>query len=538
MMGRPRLHRDFFAKMPLGREFWGYWQTRGEWSEACLPAYQWENVLFVATSLPWDMDLSYYGPHSVPVSASPSSPPSNLTVVWVDCDADCLRQAWNELSKPGAQNGPAPRPAKPEAKLQPSSAHTSPVVAATTPHAPPTNSEPAAAVGVQENVPVATPAPVTPVASPVATPIATAVANMVVSPTTPSALAAESPAQGAQAASPGPNPATPTENIEPAFSQPLPPSSAAQANSDQATPGGAGELDLLSAMEAASDLPSSAETSENAEGAQAEEQLEGLDLQLGGGKTSGPVAGVGLSVEAFDPDKSIATEVDTTQADEAQTAFVATATAVTPSLVTETAKPSSPTLAPPAKAAPTPEPQATAALMPEPQKTTAPSPSASTAPNATDPENWTQDLFDQLASVYDKSAIFLWDGEQFRSWRASLGFELPKPAVYKGEARGPFRIVKETRKPYHGPPALIGDWQNFVTDFNRGKNPECLTLVPVLLRNQLVGGIASLGPSSCNTADSLRLAQEVAAQLSQRLENANSGGAGSSSPNPSPSSAA
>lgn len=127
--------------------------------------------------------------------------------------------------------------------------------------------------------------------------------------------------------------------------------------------------------------------------------------------------------------------------------------------------------------------------------------------------------FTQMKVFFNQCMIFLFENQKLKPWKhdgswtktpqISDEIDLSTPSI--------FRIVAETKKPYHGHviPNPIND--AFFAAWNQGKYPEHITMSPLIVKNQLVGMI--LGGTTKDKSKSInldtveRIAQSLASDL-------------------------
>ncbi|MCX7979255.1 MAG: GAF domain-containing protein, partial [Bdellovibrionaceae bacterium] len=80
-----------------------------------------------------------------------------------------------------------------------------------------------------------------------------------------------------------------------------------------------------------------------------------------------------------------------------------------------------------------------------------------------------------------------------------------------------FRIVAKTHKPYHGYIVPNDINEKFFDDWNNSQIPDHVTIVPILMRDQLLGVLVSIGEKSAFTSASLKFAEKCASQLAQEI---------------------
>lgn len=174
-----------------------------------------------------------------------------------------------------------------------------------------------------------------------------------------------------------------------------------------------------------------------------------------------------------------------------------------------------------------PAPTAMPASVPTPTPTTASvaakatSPSTSETPVSLEKPDWISDLFDTLASSYDKSMILIKENGKLKPWSWSSGFSNANSAQceYDLNSRNPFRITERTLKPYHGKGLANKEMDLFFKDWNGSQSPGCLTISPIILNDQFLGVLLNVGTETSNNAFALKTSEDVARVFSQKITN-------------------
>ncbi len=106
---------------------------------------------------------------------------------------------------------------------------------------------------------------------------------------------------------------------------------------------------------------------------------------------------------------------------------------------------------------------------------------------------------------FERAMLLLFHNSELKVWKASEGWQQDKSRDTAIDLSYPsiFRIVKETKLPYHG--YVVGNQINdaFFTTWTKGSVPEHLTIVPVLYEKNLIGML--LGATSQEKASQISL---------------------------------
>ncbi|MFN7455435.1 MAG: hypothetical protein ACK5RO_12335 [Pseudobdellovibrionaceae bacterium] len=125
-----------------------------------------------------------------------------------------------------------------------------------------------------------------------------------------------------------------------------------------------------------------------------------------------------------------------------------------------------------------------------------------------------KEAFQELAYQFSKSIILVTDGKSAKVLDASSPPSGMTSANYSFEKPSFFRIVAQTKKPYHGYVLANEATEKFFEDWNSGKLPDHLTVSPLLVDENLLGFLVSFGEKSSDNTKALQLSQEIAQNLS------------------------
>ena len=131
-------------------------------------------------------------------------------------------------------------------------------------------------------------------------------------------------------------------------------------------------------------------------------------------------------------------------------------------------------------------------------------------------------IFKDLHYHFQKSMILIRQEDQLIPWKWDEEFE--KTASKKGsnvdlKKASPFRIVTRTHKPYHGHLVHSDVLETFLEDWNQSSTPDHLTIVPLEFEGELFGVILAIGQISAYNNSSLQLAEKLAVDFTQAIQN-------------------
>ncbi|MCE3009961.1 MAG: hypothetical protein LW875_05060 [Proteobacteria bacterium] len=125
-----------------------------------------------------------------------------------------------------------------------------------------------------------------------------------------------------------------------------------------------------------------------------------------------------------------------------------------------------------------------------------------------------KEAFQQLSYQFSKSIILVTDGKNAKVLDASSPPRGMTSASYSFEQPSFFRIVAQTKKPYHGYVLANEATEKFFEDWNSGKLPDHLTVSPLMVDESLLGFLVSFGEKSSDNSKALQLSQDIAQSLS------------------------
>ncbi len=127
----------------------------------------------------------------------------------------------------------------------------------------------------------------------------------------------------------------------------------------------------------------------------------------------------------------------------------------------------------------------------------------------------------RVQNIFENGMILMFQGGQLRPWKwtdmmLSVHGSTVKPIQIQDASI--FRIVLRTSLPYHGYVVPNPINNTYFNDFNRGKTPNHVTLVPILIERQISGIIMGLSDVEVDYKTSLNRMQQLAKDVSQELK--------------------
>lgn len=134
--------------------------------------------------------------------------------------------------------------------------------------------------------------------------------------------------------------------------------------------------------------------------------------------------------------------------------------------------------------------------------------------------NMWQEIQEEMQTYYDKCYFLTINANQAvmpQIWSDNVIVSAQKSPISINQA-SMFNIVAKTLKPYHGyvVPNEVND--QFFAIWNESSIPDHVTLVPILIKNNLCGYLMGLGPKSAYNKNSLRLVEKLTEQIKMALE--------------------
>lgn len=139
-------------------------------------------------------------------------------------------------------------------------------------------------------------------------------------------------------------------------------------------------------------------------------------------------------------------------------------------------------------------------------------------------DSFMQSIFTEMEYHFEKTMVFLKDGEEMKPWRWDGNFQMnadegAAPAGIQLNTPSPWRIVMRTQKPYHGYLTANPINDKFFEAWNNAQPPEHLTLVPVMIEDHVIGMLLGIGLKPSDEKASLQLAEKLATEISQTIRN-------------------
>lgn len=149
-------------------------------------------------------------------------------------------------------------------------------------------------------------------------------------------------------------------------------------------------------------------------------------------------------------------------------------------------------------------------------------------PNITDAQSENEIVawsFKKLKEFFKQSMVLIFEGDDLKAWkwekawapRSKESFE-----KFSTEEASIFRIVRRSKLPYHGHVVPSDANRQFFLNWGIVNLPEHVTLIPLLLEDQPVGILISMGDQAANTQQALVFAQRVGERLTESLKRVHS----------------
>lgn len=91
----------------------------------------------------------------------------------------------------------------------------------------------------------------------------------------------------------------------------------------------------------------------------------------------------------------------------------------------------------------------------------------------------------------------------------SYVFPIPNPCIFK--------IVSGTMKPFHGYITPNETNEKFFEDWMQGQIPDHVTIVPIIVKDQMIGMVMAIGEQSCFNLPTLKFTEKIAAEIQQKM---------------------
>jgi len=133
-------------------------------------------------------------------------------------------------------------------------------------------------------------------------------------------------------------------------------------------------------------------------------------------------------------------------------------------------------------------------------------------PHCNNYEEVVEVAFRKMADLFEKSVMLIFQGGELRPWRwtASVGRDQKnKASKISLETPSIFRIVFRTRLPYHG--YVVGNPINsaFFAEMNAGEVPPHVTIMPVMIQDQIAGMLMGISNAPVDLRTSLRQMEHI-----------------------------
>jgi len=489
----PILNSRFWTEMSPDLQILQNWSTLATWSESMLPIYEWEDLLYIAVSDP---------------KIIPPSLLHNPRLVFLQSEKVHLQAQWQKSQTPAAVTLAAPEP-DPVYEALPNLDSTSPEISEmpTQVHAAP---EPFQGLPEFETTAFASPVEPEQASRP-------ELAQEPTSEPTPE-----------QIPEPFPEPATVMAKV-PAANAPTPPATS--------------EMSLEEMMRASADLPE-----ENSEQKKEAHAVEDDDMAMPQGLSTdaaAPATSPSVILQKVDPPPPPPASPLQPITPAATPAAAAAPKPQLPKAGLPPSIPNKPAATPPktapavaAKSEPANQPpsvkipasvpaQAPAPPVAEPPSVSLPkAPAPAAAATAAAPAKAKAPegdpfvaFFDQLNAHFSRSMLMLKHDKVGQPWKWNAGFQ-KGPAIKPVDLleRSPFSLVLQTHKPYHGALAPNPVVAQFAKEWNKGQNFQNLTVVPLMINEDLLGFLLAEADGEAIDFARLKFAEQVAEQIIKTLK--------------------
>jgi hypothetical protein len=128
------------------------------------------------------------------------------------------------------------------------------------------------------------------------------------------------------------------------------------------------------------------------------------------------------------------------------------------------------------------------------------------------------DIFKQLSRQFTKSMLLRREGNALTPWQWDSHFQAPSQThpITLG-VPSPFRIVQRTMRPYHGYVVPGEVQEKFFDDWNSSQIPDHITITPIIIHDEILGMLLSIGEKNINPKASLELSEKMATEISSKL---------------------
>jgi hypothetical protein len=145
-------------------------------------------------------------------------------------------------------------------------------------------------------------------------------------------------------------------------------------------------------------------------------------------------------------------------------------------------------------------------------------PAVAQQPNKTG--DMSEHIFKEMQGQFIKSMLFRKEGNALIPWKWDSKFQPAAQAQDNPLSLGqpsPFRIVAKTLKPYHGYISPCDIAEKFFEDWNSSQIPDHLTVVPIIIEEEMVGALLGIAEKSVNQKASLHLTERLASEMEMSM---------------------
>jgi hypothetical protein len=126
-----------------------------------------------------------------------------------------------------------------------------------------------------------------------------------------------------------------------------------------------------------------------------------------------------------------------------------------------------------------------------------------------------------ITKTYEHGMVLLFQAGQLRPWKWSDRMQSQshgRPSPIDLSKRSIFRIAYRTCLPYHGYVVASPENDTFFAEWYNGQLPKHVTLMPMLINNQLIGMIMGLTEGQVGQKSSLRLMESLAHDIAANFK--------------------
>lgn len=134
-------------------------------------------------------------------------------------------------------------------------------------------------------------------------------------------------------------------------------------------------------------------------------------------------------------------------------------------------------------------------------------------------KNSVSQVFNEMKNHFSKSMILKINGDSFTPWKWDEGFASKPDNLQPLPLQTPsiFRVPWRTRKPYHGYIVPNDVNEAFFDEWNQTRIPDHVTIVPIIVHDNVTGLLLGIANKPVNTEQSLSTAEKLANKLVNEL---------------------